>query len=790
MSGNEVVIWLRFEYYGGGLLQDDAFKIYLPSFWSVSSSVRLVNNSGAGFIPTWIPCSGTLILAAASSTNHSSAPELNFYVAGLRLPFDGVNPTLAGQFNISSNASLGTVPAQTFDVVQLLCAVSNTTVTFSNSKLNSTTDIYLQFQVSCPMLIGDVVQVILPNMTCHREELTVFPVASPFAARWDSTSSALSIVASTFLEANNLFSITINSTHNVFLPDQGYSGLPKFPGKPILIGYSGLQGTAPFISPDTIGYVGFVLADVFYDIQDVSSYIAVRLHFQLSHTVLPNDVIYVHTPYVLAAANVNSVLVTGSNVVSSFRSPFNLTFDSTARVFRLVAKESLLSQETYVFVAVSNMLKFDIAARSKVNHSSHTVWAHLANIGNLSAVAIEVLPQSLPTIQSIEKALVSNCSVNLPCSFQFNFHVYQPLLPGELVLFSHPNIQLATGYSALNLSLSGGAVSEYFQGLFRDADSADTLQITSTSILLDGGVTNAVYGSADYNVLNGSLVLPSTSTNAVIVAVIPRIQFLSVSDVSPNVICGDSMLIQVVFSEPVMIVKQTIVKLLMNTKEYAYYVSGNNSDILTFIYHVIAPVTVNDLEVDGPYALDFGTDGLICRSGSVGVPANTTIPEPYGYLLRGGGTLKQLSIDCTRTAHVKEVKALSRAGTYSSGDIIDVGVVFDLDVVAVGTPRLILQGFNGGTGKGNTAFVARFYNVSKEQYVTAYSGGYFALTYGSSTTSCVLWSDGVSLLSQVRGLVDLKLALPVTMTTYPLANGFKYVFLFHGVAPTLLSVGT
>eukprot|EP01036_Dinobryon_divergens_P039570 gene39570-52188_t len=103
--------------------------------------------------------------------------------------------------------------------------------------------------------------------------------------------------------------------------------------------------------------------------------------------------------------------------------------------------------------------------------------------------------------------------------------------------------------------------------------------------------------------------------------------------------------------------------------EEANYLDGNGTDTLRFIYHVTKPLAVTDLQVYGPGAIEYGSSVLICRNSSVGVPANTTIPEPYD-------------------------------GTYASGDVIDIVVQFVRYVTVVGTPRLLLEGSGSGSGIG------------------------------------------------------------------------------------------
>ena len=780
LAGQEVSISLDFEYYGY-LMKYDVFDVYLPHFWSSSQNISISNNTLANATATWMSCANTLRIIML---NMSTLSHYSLNISGLRLPYDGVTLDIVPYINISTNASGGNVSPQNFESIELVGAFLRSEISFSTVLLNSSTDIFVTFQLSCAMLRGDEVQIHLPNLTIAKELLSVYPETSNFVGRWDAYHHILSLAAIHRQDAMVNVSVIINSTHHIRIPTVGFPAIPY--GDKIRFSLLGSEGSIAMTPPLVTQYIGFMTAEIFYDIQDTSYPMNVRLHLKLSDLISEGDKIRVSTPLILG--NSRPVIVRGSDVASSFICPFNVSFNSNERVLTLYALENIIPKDIYVFITSKNNFYFDVSANSNAYNLTHLVSATIATIGNLSHVPVTVSPYPLPTTKSSGILKVSNCSSSSPCNFDFKFVLYSQLKKGEMIALSHSNIYQSTSSIFSNAISVMGNAAQYFYGLFRPADSNEFVKITSNSITL-GTQYQKVFAKADYSTLLPAILdIPETmrSTNAVIVAVIPRIQYLYVTDTSSNIICGDSLLLQVIFSEPVMIVNQVITRILFNTLEYANYLSGNGTDTLTFIYHITNPITVLDLEVYGPAALEYGSQSLIVRNGSVGVPANTTIPGPYGFLLRSGGLLQKLSINCNRTTYVTKVFSYVSDGTYASGDIIDIGVTFDREVVAVGTPVLILE----GSGTGNTKFIASYVNVSRIQSISVYRDGYFSVVYGDSETSCLEWSDSKGLQAALSAMTSLNKSLPVNIVTYPLPGGYQYMLTFSGLAPTLLQLGT
>ncbi len=250
-----------------------------------------------------------------------------------------------------------------------------------------------------------------------------------------------------------------------------------------------------------------------------------------------------------------------------------------------------------------------------------------------------------------------------------------------------PQLALNTGESAVYASGSGTSTL-VFDYTVQPGDTSADLDYTATDALtLNGGtiadpaennatLTLAAPGTAGSLGANKDIVVDTTA---------PTVSGVTASNADGAYTAGQTIHVQVTFSEPVVVTGSPHLALNTSPAESAVYASGGGTSTLTFDYTIQAGDTAATLD----YA---ATSALTLNGGSIadvaGNDATLTLATPgsAGSL----GANKSLTIDTTAPT-VSNVTSSTVNGAYKAGQTIHVQVVFDEPVNVTGTPQLLLE---------------------------------------------------------------------------------------------------
>ncbi len=217
--------------------------------------------------------------------------------------------------------------------------------------------------------------------------------------------------------------------------------------------------------------------------------------------------------------------------------------------------------------------------------------------------------------------------------------------------------------------------------------SADLDYAATNSLTLSGGTI------ADPAANNATLTLASpgaagslsNSKSITIDTTAPTVSGVTASNPDGSYTAGQTIHIQVGFSEPVSVTGSPQLALNTTPGEHATYASGSGSSTLVFDYTVQAGDNVATLD----YA---ATNALTLNGGSIADPAGNdatlTLASPGAT-----GSLsdsKSLTIDTTDPT-VSNITASETNGAYKAGQTIHVQLVFAEPVTVTGTPQLLLE---------------------------------------------------------------------------------------------------
>jgi len=467
----------------------------------------------------------------------------------------------------------------------------------------------------------------------------------------------------------------------------------------------------------------------------------------------------------------------------------------------------LFSSKTYFVKSVDSDTLFTLSTAAQTAFTSttltftsrHLVSAYVASLGTITPRTISYYPTNLAgyTIGARAGVNLTSCSFGRSCDLEFYLSIKTPIAEGEHLAISHPNLvrnanvnQIDTERSLLTLR---GNSTKFFLGSWRAGDDTDRLAFASSEITVDAG--GWLQTAADNRVHSVNLTLPSTYVGSVgestmVVSTIPRIVTYYVDGDISKAICGDTLMLRILFTEPVEVHNPSGLKILMSTMESARYLEGNGSSTLVFVYNILSAADVTDLRVQGAGAVEFAGPAHVSRLGSPKVLANVTLSPPYGRLLRKEGQFNSISVTCAGSAVVTLVEQYvinPPLDVYRTGDIFDIRVTFDRPIQAVGRPSLVFS------SNGPNLMVARYVNVSFSQWLDVYNtvpGGQFSLLYEGQATRCLDWNDTKSLMQELRSLSGLQSAMPLTYRVYALAGGIRYRLTFSNLAPFLLQVAS
>ncbi|MFO1369154.1 MAG: Ig-like domain-containing protein [Marinagarivorans sp.] len=232
--------------------------------------------------------------------------------------------------------------------------------------------------------------------------------------------------------------------------------------------------------------------------------------------------------------------------------------------------------------------------------------------------------------------------------------------------------------------------------------SGSSLRATSPSSLSAGSKSVRVRTTDQ-----GGLTFEKAFTITVVDNVAPTVSSVSASTANGTYKVGDTVSVQVNFSEAVTVTGTPQLTLETGSTDRAVnYASGSGTTALTFTYTVQAGDTSADLDYTG-------TTALALNSGTIKDAANNnatlTLASPGA--ANSLGANKALVIDGVAPS-VSSVSATTSNGTYKTGDVISLQVNFSETVTVTGTPQLTLEtgttdravNYSSGTGTSSLTF--------------------------------------------------------------------------------------
>ncbi|MCX7748345.1 MAG: PA14 domain-containing protein [Clostridia bacterium] len=321
----------------------------------------------------------------------------------------------------------------------------------------------------------------------------------------------------------------------------------------------------------------------------------------------------------------------------------------------------------------------------------------VAGAGSLGTNKNIVIDGVAPTVNNVT-ATNGNGSyhagdeINITVSFSDN-----------VVVTGTPLISLNTGRSAGFVD-GNGTNALTFRYTVQAGDSIADLNYANTSSLtLNGGTIR------DNNGNDAVLTLPATggagslgtNKDIRIDTTAPGVNNVTSPDNNRTYKIGEPLSIVVTFTEAVNVTG--VPQLTLNTGRTINYVSGSGSVNLVFSYTVGTGDNTADLNYQASNSL--ALNGATIRD-DAGNDAVLTLPATNG--AGSLGTNKNLAIDGVAPA-VTNVTSTNGNGSYKSGSIITVTVMFNDTVTVTGTPQLSLNtgrtiNFAGGSGSNTLSF--------------------------------------------------------------------------------------
>ena len=350
-----------------------------------------------------------------------------------------------------------------------------------------------------------------------------------------------------------------------------------------------------------------------------------------------------------------------------------------------------------------------------------------------------------------------------------------------------PQLTLETGSTDQTATYSSGSGTNTlaFSYTVQNGDTSADLNYTATTSLALNGAT--IQGSGGNN---AALTLPALASSdslagnsaLVIDTTAPTVQSVSSSTADGTYTTGDTITINVVFSEDVTVNTSGGTPQLTletgSTDQNAAYSSGSGTDTLAFSYTVQNGDSSADLNYTATTSL--ALNGATIQD-SVGNNAALTLPALASSDSLAGNSA--LVIDTTAPT-VQSVSSSTADGTYTTGDVITINVVFSEDVTvntSGGTPQLTLE--TGSTDQTATYSSGSGTNTLAFSY-TVQNGDTSADLNYTATTSLAL--NGATIQDSVGN--NAALTLPALASSDSLAGNSALVI--DTTAPTVQSVSS
>ncbi len=254
-----------------------------------------------------------------------------------------------------------------------------------------------------------------------------------------------------------------------------------------------------------------------------------------------------------------------------------------------------------------------------------------------------------------------------------------------------PKLTLETGATdvIVNYTSGSGTSTLTFTYTIGSGNTSIDLDYQSTTALaLSGGTINDAAGNASALTLAAPATANSLGANKAIVidTTSPTVTSVNSSNANGTYKVGDSVSVQVNFSEPISVAGTPQLTLETGTTDAVVnYASGSGTSTLTFTYTVSSGHTSNDLDYQSTTALTL-SGGTI--NDAAGNASTLTLAAPG--VANSLGANKAIIIDATAPA-VTSVNSSTANGTYRIGQIVSIQVNFTENVTVTGTPQLTLE---------------------------------------------------------------------------------------------------
>lgn len=370
---------------------------------------------------------------------------------GLRLPNDGVSAELANNINISSNASMGSLYSESFQLVQLvgyfeyasldLIAMNGLGTAGSTNTFNVT------FRVREEIAIGDVVIITVPGVSFDSNGIvmtTYVPYADTpttatdsFTIAFTSSTYEISLTASSIINGETT---VVLSVANAFLPSEGFPMKrdvlqdSTHSASDVTIALSSVNGDIepqPFSECVTAGVES---ATIHYIVRDIAQPIGLRVQFQLTESIVANDVLSFHLPFIEGPSSWGSTIQTlnyiyGDQSDADFEENFIVTYNPATSDLILTASGTEPAREINVHVDSANLLSvvnYHYLKEGGTVNGTHHMEAALTNIPGLARRLVDYTPEDIvglvvpyPGVQ-FDGVNMSSCSygeVSAPFAF-------------------------------------------------------------------------------------------------------------------------------------------------------------------------------------------------------------------------------------------------------------------------------------------------------------------------------------------------------------------------------------
>ncbi|EQC37100.1 hypothetical protein SDRG_05327 [Saprolegnia diclina VS20] len=289
---------------------------------------------------------------------------------------------------------------------------------------------------------------------------------------------------------------------------------------------------------------------------------------------------------------------------------------------------------------------------------------------------------------------------------------------------------------------------------------------------LSGGLSRAGSSPAvsASTVLPPTLSLPPLQLHAVALPAVVSVTPMSANGAYST---GDRIWINVVFSHAMLVLGRPAVEL--NSNGVALYRSGNLTTTLLFQYTVLPGETTAQLDVFSAYSLR-GYVLYYDATTSALAPATLTLPMGASASSSLAGQ-SSISIDASIPS-VVSVTSTKPAGAYGAGEVIDFTVQLSLPVAVTGAPSIALT--SGGEAVFSLAGARQLIDIGTTAVITS---GQYAVTYGSSQTSCINYNDVAMLQTQLLALPAIAAIGLTSVVAAPFGVGTRITVIFASSVP-------